>query len=60
VKAIREEISPEIAAAVVKKGLGRYSAVCLNPKKTRKLIKEAISTDFRGGMRTHRSPSITW
>ena len=42
VKAIREEISPKIAAAVVKKGLGRYSAICLNPKKTNKLIKEAV------------------
>lgn len=41
-KAIREEISPKIAAAVVKKGLGRYSAVCLNPKKTKKLIKNAV------------------
>jgi D-amino peptidase len=41
-KFIQSNISPEIATAVVKKGIGRYSALCLNPKKTRKMIKGAV------------------
>ena len=42
VKAIRKEISPDLPAAVVKKGMGRYGAVCENPSVTRVLIKEAV------------------
>lgn len=41
-KAIRENLSTKIAAAVVKKGIGMFSAVCVNPVKARKLIKEAV------------------
>jgi D-amino peptidase len=57
VKAIREEISPKIAAAVVKKGLGRYSAICINPKKTKRLIREAV---IDGLQRKEEIPAFTF
>ena len=41
VKFIRRNISEKVAGAVVKKGIGRYSAVCKNPKITRRLIRDA-------------------
>ena len=41
VRAIQENM-PKVAAAVVKKGLGMYSAISLHPKKAQKLIKEAV------------------
>lgn len=41
-KVIRANISEKIAAAVVKKGIGRYSAISKNPKVTRRLIRDAV------------------
>jgi D-amino peptidase len=40
--AIKSEVSDKIASAVVKKGMGRYSAACLSPKRTQRLIREAV------------------
>jgi len=56
-KTIKENLSPKIAAAVVKKGIGRYSAISFNPKKTRKLIKEAV---IDGLNRRNEIPPITY
>lgn len=42
VHAIQKNLSTDISAAIVKKGVGRYSAISLNPKKTYRLIKEAV------------------
>ncbi len=39
---IQKNISPKIAVASVKKGIGRNCAICLHPKKTKKIIKEAV------------------
>lgn len=41
-RGIQENLSNKIAAAVVKKGIGRYSAVCISPRITKKLIKETV------------------
>jgi len=41
-KYISENISPKIATAVVKKGIGRLAAVSFHPKKAQKIIKEAV------------------
>ena len=48
-KLICQNVSPKMATAVVKKGIGRLSAVCLHPKKAQKLIKEAVID----GMKRH-------
>ena len=42
VKYIQANISPKIATAIVKKGIGQYSAISFCPKKTRKIIKNAV------------------
>jgi D-amino peptidase len=42
IKAIKEEVSSEVASAVVKRGLGRYCAICVHPRKAQKIIKEAV------------------
>lgn len=56
-KAIQQELSPKIATAIVKRGIGRYSAICLHPKKSQKLIKEAVID----GLKRHREiPKITY
>jgi D-amino peptidase len=39
---IKNNISQNMATAVVKRGIGQYNAICLNPKKAQKLIKKAI------------------
>jgi D-amino peptidase len=39
---IKASISQKIAAASIKKGIGRYSAVSLHPRKAQRLIKEAV------------------
>jgi len=41
-KYIQSNLSPKIAAAVVKRGIGRLSAIALHPKKAQKIIKEAV------------------
>ena len=41
-KYIQSNLSPKIAAAVVKRGIGRFSAISLHPKKAQKVIKEAV------------------
>jgi len=38
----RKTISPVLATAVVKYGIGRSSAVCVNPMKAQRLIREAV------------------
>jgi len=55
-RAIQRNLSPKIAAAVVKKGIGMFSAVSLNPKRTRKLIKEAVMDGLK---RRHEIPPVT-
>jgi len=42
IAAIRKEVYDGIPAAVVKKGIGRYSAICLHPAKAQRLIREAV------------------
>ena len=39
---IKSNISERIATAVVKKGYGMYTAICINPRISKKLIKEAV------------------
>lgn len=41
-KYIQKNLSPKIATAVVKRGIGRFSAISLHPKKAQKVIKEAV------------------
>jgi D-amino peptidase len=41
-RAIKNNLSDQISAAVVKKGIGRYSALCVNPEKAKRMIKEAV------------------
>lgn len=57
VNAIRENLSSKIAAAIVKKGIGMYSAVSLNPKRTRRLIREAVVDGLK---RRHEIPPVTY
>ncbi|MGD2200028.1 MAG: M55 family metallopeptidase [Candidatus Bathyarchaeota archaeon] len=52
---IRDNISYEIAVAPVKKGIGRYSAVSLHPKKAQRLIKETV---IEGLKRRHEIPPL--
>lgn len=54
---IKANISQKMATAVVKKGMGRYTAICFNPKKTRKLIKEAVKDGLK---RSHEIPPLTF
>ncbi len=54
---IRRNLHPDIATAIVKKGIGRYSAISLNPKKTRKIIKEAV---VDGLNRRDEIPPVTY
>lgn len=42
VKYMQSNISPTMATAIVKKGIGQYNAICLSPQKTKKLIKNAV------------------
>jgi D-amino peptidase len=56
-KYIKNNISKKIAAAVVKKGIGQFSAICLNPKRTRKRIKAAV---IDGLKRRHEIPPLTF
>jgi len=55
-KQIEIEIG-DVTFVVVKKGLGMYSAISLNPKRTQKLIKEAV---FDGLKRRHEIPPVTF
>ena len=41
-KYIRENLSTKIVTAVVKRGVGRLSAISLHPKKAQRIIKEAV------------------
>ena len=50
---ITQNISTKIATAPVKKGIGRYAAVSLHPKKAQKLIKAAV---IDGLKRRHEIP----
>ena len=50
---ITQNISTKIATAPVKKGMGRYAAVSLHPKKAQKLIKAAV---IDGLKRRHEIP----
>lgn len=50
---ITQNISTKIAMAPVKKGIGRYAAVSLHPKKAQKLIKAAV---IDGLKRRHEIP----
>lgn len=52
---IKNNISHELAAAPVKKGIGRYSAVSLHPRKAQKLIKAAV---IDGLKRRHEIPPL--
>lgn len=56
-KHIQGNISPQIAAAVVKKGIGQYSAVSLHPKKAQKIIKNAV---MDGLTRRQEIPPLTY
>jgi D-amino peptidase len=57
INAIKKELGTDIPSAVVKKGLGRYSAVCLHPKKAQKLIKEAVISGLK---QRHNIPPLTF
>ena len=57
VKYIQSNISPKMATAIVKKGIGQYNAICLNPKKAQKIIKEAV---IDGLKRRHEIPPLTY
>jgi len=46
-KFIRENVSAGMAAAVVKKGIGQYNAISLNPKRAQRIIKEAVIDGLR-------------
>lgn len=39
---IQANVSPKIASAAVKKGVGQYNAISLHPKRAQKMIKEAV------------------
>lgn len=54
---IKQNVAPKMATAVVKKGIGQYSAISLNPKKTRKIIKEAVKD---GVKRRNEIPPLTF
>jgi len=56
-KFIQKNISPKIAAAVVKKGIGQYSAISLNPKRAQRVIKEAVTDGLK---RRKEIPPLTF
>jgi len=55
--AIQKELSPKIATAVVKRGIGMYSAICIHPKKAQQRIKEAVIDGLR---RRHEIPLVIY
>ena len=56
-KFIQGNISPKIAAAVVKKGIGQYNAISLTPRKAQRIIKEAV---IDGLTRRKEIPPLTF
>ena len=56
-KAIRRNLFSGIAAAVVKRGIGRYGAICLSPRRTQRLIREAV---IDGLKRRDEIPPVTY
>jgi D-amino peptidase len=56
-KYIQKNLSSEISTAVVKKGVGRLSAISLHPKKAQNRIKEAV---VRGLKQRNKIPPIVY
>ena len=54
---IKSNIAPNMATATVKKGIGMFSAICKNPKRTKKLIKNAV---IDGLKRRHEIPPLVF